>query len=265
MKNASYKAKETAHYDALAKAWQRDSQKSKWSRDAEYLEHGIFSSYAFCDDWLTKYIKKGHTLLDYGCGNGIHSVLPAKLGAHVTGIDLSQESLKIARLRAKKEGVEKNTRFTAMDAEHMEFATNSFDYIFDGGTFSSLNLQKAIPELARVLKPEGALIAIETLGHNPLTNLKRRLNKSRGARTSWAVDHILRMTDIDRFRIHFEKVDTHFFHLLSLVAFPFLSVPGGKALLHTLEIIDSLLLKIPFLQRYAFKVVIVASEPKNSL
>ncbi|PIU24464.1 hypothetical protein COT12_00910, partial [Candidatus Berkelbacteria bacterium CG08_land_8_20_14_0_20_39_8] len=79
-----------------------------------------------------------------------------------------------------------------MDCEKMEFPDNLFDIIFDGGTFSSIDLVKAYPELSRVLKPDGFLIGIETFGHNPFTNLKRKINKLIGKRTEWATAHIFR-------------------------------------------------------------------------
>lgn len=258
----SRKKNEIAHYDALAKEWQEKEGKIKWESDAEYLEHGIFSSYQFCDAWLKKYAKKKSELLDYGCGNGIHSILPAKLGMRVTGIDLSEESLIIARRLAKREEVANNTIFIPMDCEKLSFPDNFFDSIFDGGTFSSLDLTKAIPELARVLKPKRTLLAIETLGHNPLTNLKRVVNKWRGIRTGWAVDHIFKMRDIALLKNYFSNIEIHYFHLLSLIAFPFLSLPGGVTVLNILEKIDSVLLRISFLQRYAFKIVIICKNPK---
>ncbi|MBI3335001.1 MAG: class I SAM-dependent methyltransferase [Candidatus Portnoybacteria bacterium] len=254
---------EIAHYDKLAKAWRENRKRDKWQGDAEFLTHSVFSSYRFCEKWMKSHIKTGESVLDYGCGNGIHSILPAKIGAKVTGVDLSQGSLAIARERAKRERVEKQTTFLLMDCEKMTFPDDSFDMVFDGGTFSSLDIKKAIPELARVLKPDGALLAIETLGHNPLTNMKRRINKLLGRRTGWAVEHILKMDDLAFMRKYFDKVETHFFHLFSLFAFPFLSLPGGISLLRVLEKIDSLLLKIPFLQKYAFKIVIICRNPKS--
>lgn len=259
----SYKQEEVRHYDELAKHWQQSSNSNKWDADAEYLAHGIFASYKFLEKWLKNNVRKGDALLDYGCGNGIHSILPAKLGARVTSIDLSSKSLAIARQRAKKEHVEKQIEFVEMDCERLAFKDRAFDIILDGGTFSSLDLQKAIPELARVLKPSGTLIAIETFGHNPLTNIKRKLNRLLGRRTGWAVNHILKTDDIEFIKQHFTNLQVHYFHLLSLIAFPFLSFTGGKLLLKTLEKIDTLLFKISFLQRYSFKVVIIASKPKK--
>src|SRR4030042_2038031 len=115
-----------------------------------------------------------------------------KQAEKVTGIDLSESQLKIAKERAKRENIDRQTEYLVMDCEKMDFPENSFDIIFDGGTFSSLDLNKALPELARILKPEGFLVGIETFGHNPFTNLKRKINKLTGKRTGWAVEHIFK-------------------------------------------------------------------------
>ena len=252
---------EAKHYDRLAKEWSIRHLGQEENTDVEKLNHRVFLSYQFCEKWIKENVKKGHSVLDYGCGNGMHSILPARLGAKVTGIDISKESLNLARKLAARERVE--ITFLRMDCEALTFPDNSFDYIFDGGTFSSLNIKKAIPELARVLKPDGALLAIETLGHNPLMNLKRYINKLLGRRTGWAVKHIFKITDLDMMKSYFGSVEAHYFNLISLIAFPFLSLTGGVIFLRALEKIDLLLLKIPFLQKYAFKIVIVASHPKK--
>ncbi|MEK7071876.1 MAG: class I SAM-dependent methyltransferase, partial [Patescibacteria group bacterium] len=80
-------------------------------------------------------------VLDYGCGNGIHTIAIAKMGVKkVIGIDLSEKSLEIARHAVP------SAEFLKMDCEKMEFPDNYFDIIFDGGTFSSLDLKLALPE-----------------------------------------------------------------------------------------------------------------------
>lgn len=137
------------------------------------------------------------------------------------------------------------------------------DIIFDGGTFFSLDLNKAYPELARVLKTDGFLLGIETFGHNPFTNFKRKINKVTGKRTGWATEHILKQEDLKLAKRYFKKVEVNFFHLISWTIFPFLGVPGGKILLKILEFTDNILLKAPFLRKYAFKTVFVFSCPKK--
>jgi len=202
-------------------------------------------------------------LLDYGCGNGIHSIFPAKNGAAVIAIDLSEKSLMIARRRAIAEKVENKTKFLKMDCEALEFNDNSFDIVFDGGTFSSLDLSRALPEIARVLKPEGTLLDIETFGHNPLTNLKRQFNRFVGKRTSWAASHIFNLKDLASLEHYFRQVEVHYFHIVSWLAIPFLNLPGGQILLKSLQWVDQILFKVPFWRYYAFKVVFVAVNPKK--
>ena len=150
-----------------------------------------------------------------------------------------------------------------MDCEKMEFRDHYFDIIFDGGTFSSLDLKLALPELARVLKLDGILIGIETFGHNPFTNLKRKINKITGKRTDWAVSHIFKIGELERAKNYFNKIGVHFFHLISWLAFPFLDFPGGKILLKLLESIDKILLKLLPLRKYAFKTVFIFSQPNK--
>ncbi|MFH1181032.1 MAG: methyltransferase domain-containing protein [bacterium] len=191
-------------------------------------------------------------VLDYGCGNGVHALAIAKMGARkVMAIDLSEKSLEIARRLAP------NVEFLVMDCEKMDFPNNYFDVIFDGGIFSSLDLKLAYPELARVLKPQGLLIGIETFGHNPIANLYRKFNKLAGKRTSWAVNHILQEKDFKLAENYFQKIEAEYFHLISWLAFPFLKLPGGKILLRMSETADKIFLSIPFFKKYAFKVVFV--------
>ncbi|OGZ24145.1 MAG: hypothetical protein A3A08_00040 [Candidatus Nealsonbacteria bacterium RIFCSPLOWO2_01_FULL_41_9] len=200
-------------------------------------------------------------VLDYGCGNGAHTVSIAKMGAKkVVGIDLSEKSLDIAKSRAKKEGVGDKVEFLKMDCEKMEFPDDFFDVIFDGGTFSSLDLKLALPELARVLKPQGVLIGVETFGHNPIANLKRKLNKLTGRRTDWAARHIFLKKDFKEVENYFNEIEVYFFHIISFLAFPFLSLPGGKIFLEFLELVDRILLSVPFLRKYAFKIVFIFSK-----
>jgi len=225
--------------------------------DFEGFNSRDLGSFRFCYRWLRENCKD-KIILDYGCGNGVHAEFLAQTGAKkVIGIDLSEKSLEIARKR------ENRVEFLKMDCEKMEFPDCYFDIIFDGGTFSSLDLKKAYSELARVLKPDGYLLGIETFGHNPLTNLKRKINKLTGKRTSWAAEHIFRIGDLKMAKNYFNKIETNFFHLISWIIFPFLYLPGGKPFLKILEILDKILLKIPFLRKYAFKVVFVFSLPQK--
>lgn len=257
------KQKEIEYYDKKAKESLKNNSENSKQQDFEGFKPNLLSGFSFCYQWLVKncHNKK---VLDYGCGNGIHAFQIVKMGAEkVIGIDLSEKSLKIAREKVKKEEIEDKIEFILMDCEKMDFLDNSFDIIFDGGTFSSIDIKKAYPELVRVLKPNGFLIGIETFGHNPFTNLKRKINKITGKRTKWASEHILKMKNLEEAKDYFNKIETKFFHLTSWIIFPFLNFPGAKFLLKLFEAKDKILLKLPFLRKYAFKVVFIFSQPKK--
>jgi len=239
-----------------------DKRVKNSGRDFERFKPQDLVGFKFLYDLLKKYVL-GKQVLDYGCGNGIHTLAIAKMGAKkVVGIDLSERSLEIVKEKVKRGRLEDKIEFLKMDCEKMDFPNNYFDIIFDGGTFSSIDLNIAYPELARVLKPAGLLIGVETFGHNPITNLKRKLNKLTGKRTSWAAEHIFKTRDLEEAKKHFSKIEVFYFHLISWLAFPFLRFKGANLLLKILEGLDKILLKASFLRKYAFKVVFTFSQPK---
>lgn len=216
-------------------------------------------------DFLKQYLKDkcfGKNILDYGCGNGFYSWWLAKCGGNVTAIDLSEKSLEVAKKRAEKEGFALKINFSKMDCEKLEFKDNSFDIIFDGGTFSSLDLSIAYVELARVLKPDGFLIGIETFGHNPLTNFKRKFNKSLNKGTLWSKEHIFNEDRLRMAHNYFKTVEVEYFHIISWICFPLLSFGLGQSMLKILEKLDGYILKaLPFLKKYSFKIVFVFKQP----
>lgn len=205
----------------------------------------------------------GRRVLDIGCGNGEESLLVAKYGARqVVGIDLSEVTIRNCRERARAEGVAERTDFRVMDIERLEFADDSFDVIMEYGVLHHVDLDQAMRELARVLKPDGAIICTETVGHNLLIQAYRRLTP--GLRTKWEVEHILRKKDFGIIRRYFDGCNTRFFHLATLAAVPFRHFPGFRVLLGFLEFIDSLLLRIPLLRWQAWQMVFVLTVPKKT-
>lgn len=251
------KEKEIEYYDKKAEEFSGGETYT----DFEGFEPQNLESFKFLYKILNENCRD-KIVLDYGCGNGIHSIPIAKMGAEkVIAIDLSEKSLAVARQRAAKEGVEEKIEFIKMDCEKTEFTDNSFDVIFDGGTFSSLDLRNVFPELVRVLRPDGKVIGIETFGHNPVANLKRKLNKVSGKRTGWAESHILRKKDFKEVKKYFGKIEVNYFHIVSFLMIPFLRFSVGRVLLKLLEKTDKVLFSLPFLKKYAFKVVFIFSNP----
>lgn len=198
-------------------------------------------------------------LLDYGCGNGEKSIKYGSARCIVKGIDISELSITEAN-RNKNEYCE----YLIMDCEKTEFETSYFDVILDYGTFSSINTNIAFQEIIRILKPNGSLISIETFGHNPLINLKRKINVLRGKRTKWASDHIMKKNDWINLARSFQFVHIKYFGSVSYMFIPLIILIPEKVKSKFLNIIykfDEYVSNLSFMNKLSFKTVVVLKNP----
>jgi ubiquinone/menaquinone biosynthesis C-methylase UbiE len=197
--------------------------------------------------------KSGH-ILDYGCGAGLKNFAFADSYWKIFGIDISDVSISLAQKMAKERRV--NAEFLVMDCEEMLFAGSFFDIILDYASFSSLDMKKALPQIYRVLKPGGTLIAIETFGHNPITNLKRWISMLTGRRTKWATSHIMKKKDWDIISRNFSDFRIYYFGFFVIFLGP-LGKFCPEILLKIFEGADTILFKWRFLRKFAFRTVVV--------
>lgn len=102
---------------------------------------------------------KGKHILDMGCGTGEYALWYAMKGAgKVTGIDLSDGSLGIARER-QEQGNFGNVEFLKMDLLECDFPDNSFDYSYSVGVLHHTGDPfRGFKHLVRVTKPGGIVI-----------------------------------------------------------------------------------------------------------
>lgn len=105
-------------------------------------------------------------VIDVGCGGGILAESMAQLGADVTGIDLAEKSLKIARLHSLESGIKVNYQYISaeeMAAQH----TEQFDVVTCMEMLEHVpNPASIVHACARLVKPNGWVI-FSTLNRNP--------------------------------------------------------------------------------------------------
>jgi len=105
-------------------------------------------------------IKPGASVLDVGCGTGVVGLTAARLGARVTGVDLTPELIARAKENSALMGVEADWR--QGDAEALPLTDASFDFVVSQfGHMFAPRPDVAVREMLRVLK-RGGVIAFST-------------------------------------------------------------------------------------------------------
>ena len=202
----------------------------------------------FVQRWI-EINSKGKVFLDYACGNGSNARKAAKSSALISlGFDISGLSVKNAIEMSKNENIPLNQKngvcFFQADAENTKLPDSCIDTIICSGMLHHLDLSHAFPELRRILKPGGKILAIEALDYNPAIKLYRMLTPD--MRTDWEKAHILSFKDLKFAERFFTVQNIKYWHVLGYI--------GGKVpfLLSVLDSLDIVLEKIPYLQRMAW-------------
>lgn len=224
-----------------------------------YSITGLSESYK--NAWLDKECSDSKKLLDFACGSGENGIYAAACGSECIGIDISPEGVKNANDNAKKFKVDDHCKFVEMDGENMTFDDNTFDLGVEYGALHHVELDLALSELARVLKPEGKMMCIEAMRHNPIIHWYRK--KTPHLRTEWEVEHILGVESFDIMKKYFSNIKVKYFHLTSLALVPFRKTLIFPKLLPFFNLIDRILLSNKFIGKYGWIMAIELSNPKK--
>ena len=200
---------------------------------------------------LTAHIKPTDQILEIGCGTGYFTKEIIKTGAFVTAIDISPELLNIAKEELKNNNIE----FVIENAYEMRFEHNRFDSIVGSSVLHHLEIEKAIKEMFRVLKPGGTIFFTEPNMMNPqialqknIPFLKRKLGDSpdETAFFRWSLHNLLTING---------------FEAITIKPFDFLhpSLPG--ALIPIVSSFGETVEKIPVLREIAGYLYILAKKP----
>lgn len=103
--------------------------------------------------------RSGSKLLEVGCGLGVELAQLGKLGFLVTGIDLSPQAIGVANTYLNTLGVRGEA--LVENAEDLSFDDETFDAVYSCGVLQHTpNIERAISEIWRVLKPGGDILII---------------------------------------------------------------------------------------------------------
>ena len=120
----------------------------------EFCKNTVDVDMSFCRDKFLKYLKKGSTILDAGCGSGRDSVVFKQLGYHVTAMDASPEICKEAEKVLGQRVICRT--FETLEDENM------YDGIWACASLlhvPKVRIEEVLHRLKRALKNDGILYA----------------------------------------------------------------------------------------------------------
>jgi ubiquinone/menaquinone biosynthesis C-methylase UbiE len=135
----------------------------------------------------------GKKILDLGCGYGALSCYLAKRGAHVTAVDISEESLAISRAWFEKNGVSDRVVTRCGAVEELEWDPNTYDAVVGSFILHHLDLARTMPSVRRLLKKDGHGVFVENNAANPVlmffrNNVLPRFNLRKGSADEYPFD-----------------------------------------------------------------------------
>ncbi|GGE45826.1 ubiquinone biosynthesis O-methyltransferase [Halopseudomonas oceani] len=148
---------EIAKFEALASRW--------WDRNSEFKP--LHEINPLRTNWIDERVGlAGKKVLDVGCGGGILAEAMAQRGAQVTGIDMGEAPLAVARLHQLESGV--SVEYDQSTAEeYAEQHAGTFDVV------TCLEMLEHVPDpgsviraCARLVKP-GGQVFFSTINRNP--------------------------------------------------------------------------------------------------
>lgn len=148
---------EIAKFEALASRW--------WDRNSEFRP--LHEINPLRTNWIDQRASlAGKTVLDVGCGGGILTEAMAQRGAKVTGIDMGEAPLGVARLHQLESGVEVDYRQCTAE-ELAEELPGQFDVV------TCMEMLEHVPDpssviraCATLVKP-GGQVFFSTINRNP--------------------------------------------------------------------------------------------------
>lgn len=161
-----------------------------WAKHYRTPENEPFFKLAF--DYIIRVLDapRDSIILDAGCGTCEKSILLANRGFRCCAIDFSEAILRKARANIKRQGLQTQITVQSEDITSLSFEDETFGYILCWGVLMHIpDLEKAISELSRVLKPNGVLVISEgnlyslesIVGSIVLPTLRRLLHRKKVA------------------------------------------------------------------------------------
>ncbi|HEY4255849.1 MAG TPA: class I SAM-dependent methyltransferase [Candidatus Udaeobacter sp.] len=136
--------------------WESPAGKLRWARRVKML---------------IRHLGPGMKVLELGCGTGYFTRELARSGADVVAIDVSPELLEIAKANCSAP----NVRYEIQNAYELSYPDAVFHSVVGSSVLHHLEIEEAIREIYRVLKPSGAIYFTEPNMLNPQIAIQKNV------------------------------------------------------------------------------------------
>jgi SAM-dependent methyltransferase len=140
-----------------------------------YLDPPLDTSYPLEYAYALLGNLSGRVVLDFGCGSGQNSLLLARRGARVIGVDISQDLLDLASRRLAVNGVGDRAEFVVGSAHDLPLQDESVDAVLGIAILHHLDLAASAKEVRRVLKPGGVAVFKEPVRDSTVYRIVRKM------------------------------------------------------------------------------------------
>jgi 2-polyprenyl-3-methyl-5-hydroxy-6-metoxy-1,4-benzoquinol methylase len=136
--------------------WEGPAGKLRWTRRVQMIG---------------AHLKPGMTILELGCGAGYFTKELARSGAEIVAIDVSADLLEIAKANCPAS----NVRYEIQDACALTYPHATFDSVVGSSILHHLEIEPAIRQIHRVLKPGGTICFTEPNMLNPQIAIQKNV------------------------------------------------------------------------------------------
>ncbi len=157
----------------------------------KFAKEVLMDEYKRIANRVTEQLKNGK-VLEIGPGPGYISIEISKLGDfQITGLDISETMIEIAKRNAKKAGAE--LKFELGDASNMPFEDNTFDFVVSSGSLHHWKESvKVFNETYRILKTDGKALICDLRKDTSKEEIGEIIKKIDSFIMRWGLKHSIK-------------------------------------------------------------------------